>query len=224
MKNLQNTLWTLFLPFLLIACDNNNTVDFEMESSPITKEEKSTSPYLYGKARIHVFYQWAEDCRLQDELETECRFTLSILDVIKDPQYIIDGDERYYNGRFADFCILDWHINENYKRYYNWITYDFKNLELPRYESFGYKLSLVTDILIHDKGFDAEEKEIDWYSAYYREKFDDGSYSEWDSAEVGSHVIWVDSTCEFYSNLEIACFNSKEMEDTYAPQLGITVY
>ena len=49
--------------------------------------------------------------------------------------------------------------------------------------------------------------------------------SEWYPAdELDTSLAWVDATIDFYSNLEIVCFKTKEIQDAYASQWGIVPY
>lgn len=42
--------------------------------------------------------------------------------------------------------------------------------------------------------------------------------------ELDTSLAWVDATIDFYSNLEIVCFKTKEIQDAYASQWGIVPY
>lgn len=66
------------------------------------------------------------------------------------------------------------------------------------------------------------ETEVSWYSAYYRVEWDDGEYSEWYPIdELDESSVGIDATIDYYPNIEIVCFNTKEIQDAYASQWGI---
>lgn len=107
----------------------------------------------------------------------------------------------------------------------NWLD---KTVRLPDGDDIGYKLFLLTEIwgkLYSSIGVMSGETEVSWYSVYYRNKENDGEYSEWYPAdELDTSLAWVDATIDFYSNLEIVCFKTKEIQDAYASQWGIVPY
>ena len=95
-------------------------------------------------------------------------------------------------------------------------------------EPIGYKLQLITSMwakLYSNIEEMLGETEVSWYSVYYRTKYNNGEYSEWYFAdELNSSIALVDATIDFYSNLEIVCFKTKEIQDAYASECGIVPY
>ena len=121
---IENILGILFFSSFVIACNNNEITYSDEEKNSLPKDVRAINSYIPGNARIHVFYQWNENYPLQDGLKTECDITLSILDVEKN--YHLLGNERLYDARIIDSC-----RKEKPNFFYNWIAYDFTNLELP---------------------------------------------------------------------------------------------
>ena len=98
-------------------------------------------------------------------------------------------------------------------------------VRLPNGDDIGYKLYLITGIWAKlQSNIDTMigETEVSWYSAYYRVEWDDGEYSEWYPIdELDESSVGIDATIDYYPNIEIVCFNTKEIQDAYASQWGI---
>lgn len=161
--------------------------------------------YITGRALIRTFYDWDSSCNVSGK--AWWNFSIDIVDYPT-------GDTRTYNKSTIDY-VNDETSMDN-------ISYQFRSLWLPLNDDIHYNLYLKTSVNVETKNSILKDSEISWYSAYYREQFYEGYYSDWYSVdELTSSYIGIDATVDFYSDLEIVCFKSKAMYDLYAPSLGI---
>lgn len=182
--------------------NTDNTIDIRL----MFNEGLEDPNYITGRALIHTFYDW--DSSLKVSGKTWWNFSIDIVDYPT-------GDIRTYNKSTTDYV--------NYNTSMDNISYQFKSLWLPSDSYVNYNLYLRTDVSVETiTSKIIKDSEISWYSAYYRERFYDGSYTDWYIVdELTSSYIGIDATVDFYSDLEIACFKSKTVYDLYAPSLGI---
>ena len=162
--------------------------------------------YITGRALIRAYYDW--DPSLDISSKTWWDFSINIVDYPT-------GDIRTFKKSTTNYV--------NYQTSTDTLSYQFRSLLLPLEDDVNYNLYLKTDVSVKtNHSTTLKDSEISWYSAYYREQFYEGYYSDWYSVdELTSSYIGIDATVDFYSNLEIVCFKSKAMYDLYAPSLGI---
>lgn len=175
-----------------------------------TNDDGSSGPYIDGNVSVYTYYQWTDITSAQT---VYCDFILGV-------RYNSTQREYWYSKGFEQNLFID--KNGMVVNNVNWLD---KIVRLPDGDDIGYKLFLLTEIwakLYSSIDVMSGETEVSWYSVYYRSKDNDGVYSEWYPAdELDSSLAWIDATIDYYSNLEIVCFKTKEIQNAYASQWGI---
>lgn len=165
-------------------------------------------PYIAGNISFYTYNQWGDNLQVPDGFQ----YILGILyDNPDETEFIYEGACMYSTENIYG-------IIRNIGR--------FDTVKLPGADDVGYKMYLITRANAEfGSGTQLLEGYVSWYSAFYREKNHDGTYTEWYSVdELSTSTIpclWIDATIDFYSNLEIVCFDSKETQDAYASSWGI---
>ena len=195
------------------AESNDYVLDITLGFYDETYDDGSSGPYVNGNVSVYTYYQWTDITSAQT---VYCDFILGV-------RYNSTQKEYWYSKDFEQNLFID--KNGMLVNNVNWLD---KTVRLPDGDDIGYKLFLLTEIwakLYSSIGVMSGETEVSWYSVYYRNKENDGEYSEWYPAdELDTSLAWVDATIDFYSNLEIVCFKTKEIQDAYASQWGIVPY
>lgn len=189
------------------------TLDITIGFLDETYDDGSSGPYIDGNVSVYTYYQWTDI--------TSAKTVIG--DFILGVRYNSTQSEYWYSKDFEQNLYID--KNGMVVNNVNWLN---KIVRLPDGDDIGYKLFLLTSIwakLYSSIGVMSGETEVIWYSAYYRTKWNDGEYSEWYPVdELDTSAAWVDATIDFYSNLEIICFKTKEIQDAYASEWGIVPY
>ena len=218
---LKRTNSTVTVPSFIIEFEvyiykNDYTLDIELGFLDETYDDGSSSgSYLNGNVNIYTYYQWTNITSAQT---VYCDF---IVDIIYDSTQ----QQFTYNKGFEQDLKLGYN-----GMIMNDVCWCNKTVRLPDGgdEPIGYKLQLITSMwakLYSNIEEMLGETEVSWYSVYYRTKYNNGEYSEWYFAdELNSSIALVDATIDFYSNLEIVCFKTKEIQDAYASEWGIVPY
>lgn len=195
------------------AESNDYALDITLGFYDETYDDGSSGPYVNGNVSVYTYYQWTDITSAQT---VYCDFILGV-------RYNSTQKEYWYSKDFEQNLFVD--KNGMLINNVNWLD---KTVRLPDGDDIGYKLFLLTEIwakLYSSIGVMSGETEVSWYSVYYRNKENDGEYSGWYPAdELDTSLAWVDATIDFYSNLEIVCFKTKEIQDAYASQWGIVPY
>lgn len=217
-SSVTNSAFTVEFDADLPYTENNDyTLDITLGFYDETYDDGSSGPYVDGNVNIYTYYQWEN--KFASAETVYCDFILGVI-------YDSTQREYCYNGNFEQNLYID--RNGMVINNVNW----HKIVRLPDSDNIGvdgdnigYKLHLITSMwakLQSSIGTMVGETEVIWYSAYYRTKWNDGEYSEWCPVdELDTSAAWIDATIDYYPNLEIACFNTKEVQDAYASQLGI---
>jgi hypothetical protein len=179
-----------------------------------TDDDGSTAPpYKYGYVRVYSYHQWDNESEIIQP--TTCRFFIGTI---------------YDNPDETEFIYTPLVDNENISVGSNLMIMSKFNaymsgLKVPDSGDFGYRMYVIAQTSIEYESGQSAEEYVSWYSAFYREKYRGGGYSEWypvDELNASSiPTIWIDATIDIYSNFEIVCFNTKEIQDAYAPSWGI---
>ena len=192
------------------AENNDYTLDITLGFYDETYDDGSSGPYVNGNVSVNTYYQWRSI--FEPARPTDIDFVLGIV-------YNSTQKEYCYKG----YCEQDFSIDRNGMAVNN-VSWH-KMVRLPNGDDIGYKLYLITGIWAKlQSNIDTMigETEVSWYSAYYRVKWDDGEYSEWyPMDELDESSVRIDATIDYYPNIEIVCFNTKEIQDAYASQWGI---
>ena len=190
--------------------NNDYTLDITLGFYDETYDDGSSGPYVNGNVSVNTYYQWRSI--FEPARPTDIDFVLGIV-------YNSTQKEYCYKG----YCEQDFSIDRNGMAVNN-VSWH-KMVRLPNGDDIGYKLYLITGIWAKlQSNIDTMigETEVSWYSAYYRVEWDDGEYSEWYPIdELDESSVGIDATIDYYPNIEIVCFNTKEIQDAYASQWGI---
>jgi len=190
--------------------NNDYTLDITLGFYDETYDDGSSGPYVNGNVSVNTYYQWRSI--FEPARPTDIDFVLGIV-------YNSTQKEYCYKG----YCEQDFSIDRNGMAVNN-VSWH-KMVRLPNGDDIGYKLYLITGIWAKlQSNIDTMigETEVSWYSAYYRVEWDDGEYSEWyPMDELDESSVRIDATIDYYPNIEIVCFNTKEIQDAYASQWGI---
>lgn len=186
------------------------TLDITLGFYDETYDDGSSGPYVNGNVSVNTYYQWRSI--FEPAKPTDIDFVLGIV-------YNSTQKEYCYKG----YCEQEFSIDRNGMAVNN-VSWH-KMVRLPNGDDIGYKLYLITGIWAKlQSNIDTMigETEVSWYSAYYRVEWDDGEYSEWYPIdELDESSVGIDATIDYYPNIEIVCFNTKEIQDAYASQWGI---
>lgn len=189
------------------------TLDITLGFYDETYDDGSSGPYVNGNVSVYTYYQWEPIFEPAKPVYSD--FVLGIV-------YNSTQKEYCYKG----YCEQELYIDRNGMAINN-VSWH-KMVRLPDGDDIGYKLYLITGIWAKvQSNIDTMygETEVSWYAAYYRVKWDDGEYSEWYPVdELDASSIGIDATIDYYPNLEIVCFKTKEIQDAYASQWGIAPY
>lgn len=198
--------------------DDEYNLDINLTLYDQTNDDGSIAPpYTNGNIRIYAYHQW--ETNFQVIQPTDYQFILGV---------------EYDNPDKTEFIYSHIQGTQDIYTDMNGITMNnlcgyYENVKLPNADGIGYKMYLITNTSVeYEPGLQINEEGVSWYSAFYREKNYDGTYTEWYPVDelktTAIPSIWIDATIDFYTNLEIVCFNTKEMQDTYASEWGIEFY